>query len=159
MKWCVVAIALSAVAARAQDLERPRLIASVHVTPFTSFPDLLSVSATVHAIPYLDVSGGVSGFTDRFGWWVRGGPRLQVGDWRDEQHRGLTWRISAQAGYRAFRDARANAAGFSGLVATDFAHFFSPHFAVSLQVALGGLYDAASKRVLPELRLGIGVAF
>lgn len=161
MKLAVALVLLSAAGASAEEEpERPRLLGSVHLYPFTSFPDLLGAAVTVHAIPWVDVEGGVSGFVGgSFGWWVRGGPRLLVADLRDEQHRGLTWRIALHAGYRAFRDARADAAGFSGLVTTDFARFFSPHFAVAVQLALGGLYDAPNKRVLPELRLGLGVAF
>ncbi|MFZ5439018.1 MAG: hypothetical protein ACOZQL_03365 [Myxococcota bacterium] len=161
MKSLAVAVLLLGATARAADEPpRPLLLASVHLSPFTAFPELLGASVTVHAIPWVDVAGGVSGGVGgRFGWWVRGGPRLMVADLRDEQHRGLTWRLALHAGYRAFRDARADAAGFSGLFATDFAHFFAPHFAFAVQLALGGLYDAPNKRVLPELRLGLGVAF
>lgn len=159
MKAWLAAGLLLAFAARAQDLERPKLWASVHLFPFTSFPDLLGASVTVHAIPYVDVTGGLSAFPGRFGWWVRGGPRIMLGDFRDDAHRGLTWRLSALAGYRAFRDARADAAGFSAALSTDFTHFFSPHLGLSIQAACGGLYDAPGKRVLPELRLGIGLAF
>lgn len=160
MKWALVAAGLLlGSAAHAADLERPRLWASVHLFPFTSFPDLLGGSITVHAVPYLDVTGGLSAFPGRFGWWVRGGPRLLLGDFRDDTHRGLTWRVSVLAGYRAFRDVKADAAGFSAVLSTDFTHFFAPHLGLSVQAACGGMYDAAGKRVLPELRLGVGLAF
>ena len=62
-------------------------------------------------------------------------------------------------GYRAFRDAKADAAGFSALLSTDVTHFYSPHLGLSIQAACGGLYDAVGKRVLPELRLGVGLTF
>jgi len=139
--------------------ERPRLIGSVHLYPMTSFPDLLGGQLTVHAIPYVDVHAGLSAFPGRFGWWVRGGLRLLIADFRDEKHVGLTWRLSALAGYRAFRDAKADAAGFSAQLSTDVTHFFSPHLGLSIQAACGGMYDGANKRVLPELRVGVGLTF
>lgn len=159
MKWVVVAVLLAAPAVGAEELERPHLIASIHLFPFTSFPDLLGASVTVHAIPWVDLSAGVSGFVDRFGWWARGGPRFLILDKRDDTHRGFTWRVSVLAGYRAFRDVRANVAGFSGAVSTDLCHFFLPHVGLTVQAALGGTWDAAGKRILPELRLGVGLTF
>src|SRR3954471_7422029 len=82
--------------------DRPHLIGSVHLYPMTSFPDLLGGQLTVHAIPFIDVHAGLSAFIGRFGWWVRGGPRIVIADFRDETQKGLTWRISALAGFRAF---------------------------------------------------------
>lgn len=139
--------------------ERPHLLGSVHLYPMTSFPDLLGGQITVHAIPFVDVQAGLSAFPGRFGWWARGGLRLMIADFRDDKDVGLTWRISALAGYRAFRDSKADAAGFSALLSTDVTHFFGPHLGLSFQGACGGMYDAANKRVLPELRLGIGLTF
>ena len=156
MRWAVVAVLWCAVALAE---ERPRLLGSVHVFPMTSFPDLLGAGLTVHAIPWVDVTAGLSAFPGRFGWWVRGGPRILVGDFRDERHHGLTWRVSALAGYRAFRDVKADAAGFSAVLSTDVTHFVSPHLGLSVQAACGGLYDATGKRVLPELRVGVGLTF
>lgn len=157
MRWALLTLALS-LTAHAGPL-RPRLIGSVHLYPMTSFPDLLGGGITVHAIAWFDVQAGLSAFLGRFGWWVRGGPRFLVADFRDETHRGLTWRISALAGYRAFRDSKADAAGFSALLSTDVTHFYNPHLGLSVQAACGGLYDDSAKRVLPELRLGLGVTF
>lgn len=151
----VAALTLSS----AEPAPRPHLFASVHLFPMTSFPDLLGASVTVHAIPYVDVTSGLSWFPDRFGWWVRGGPRLQIADFRDEANRGLTWRLSALAGYRAFRDAKANAAGFSLVFSTDFTYFFQDHLGLTFQVAMGAMYDDPSKRWLPEIRGGVGLAF
>ena len=148
-----------AVTLAAAEIEQPHLIASVHLMPMTSFPDLLGAQVTVHAIPWVDLQGGISGLTDRFGWYVRGGIRYLFNDWRDETHVGLTWRFSLLAGYRAMRDPKANAAGFSGLLATDFAYFFKEHLAFTVQLAFGGLWDNPFQRVLPELRLGVGVSF
>jgi hypothetical protein len=138
---------------------RPHLVASVHLSPLSSFPELLGAQLTVHAIPFVEVQAGLGGFVERFAWWVRGGLRYLFNDWRDEQHRGLTWRLALLAGYRSARDPRVAAAGFSGLAATDFDWFFADHLALSVQLALGGMYDAAGKRVLPELRLGVGASF
>ena len=157
MKRWVVALAL--LASTAHAAERPHLLGSLHLFPFTSFPDLLGASVTVSAIPWVDLTGGVSGFSDRFGWWARGGPRFEIFDRRDEAQRGLVWRVSVLAGIRAFRDARADVRGFSGALSTDICHFFLPHLGFSVQVALGGTYDATGKRVLPELRLGAGLTF
>ncbi len=157
--WAVVAVLGLGSFARADAPARPGLIGSLHLYPMTSFPDLLGGAVTVHLIPWVDVQGGLSAFPGRFGWWVRGGPRFLVLDSRDDQHHGLTWRVSVLAGYRAFRDAKADAAGFSGLLSTDFTHFFREHLGLSIQAACGGLYDAAGKRVLPELRLGVGITF
>lgn len=154
MSWAALALALSLASAE----DRPHLFASVHASPMTSFPDLLGGQLTVHAIPFVELQGGLGGFVDRFSWWVRGGFRYLFNDWRDENDLGLTWRIAVLAGYRAARDPRVNAAGFSGLVATDFDWWFARHLALSFQLALGGMYDAAGKRILPELRLGIGVS-
>lgn len=156
MRWALLAVVLAS-AVRAE--ERPRLWGSVHLYPMTSFPDLLGGGLTLHVIPWIDLQGGLSAFPGRFGWWVRGGPRFLIGDFRDEAHRGLTWRFSALAGYRAFRDPKADAAGFSAILSTDVTHFFSPHLGLSIQAACGGMYDAAGKRVLPELRLGVGLTF
>ena len=158
-RWLFVAVLLSSGASRADDLDRPRLLASFHVYPMTSFPDLLGGAVTIHAIPWVDVQTGLSAFPGRFGWWVRGGPRLLVADFRDDAQRGLTWRVSVLAGYRAFRDSKADAAGFSGLLSTDVTYFFRTHLGISFQAACGGMYDQAGKRVLPELRLGVGVTF
>lgn len=158
MRWSLLALLLSAHAARGEE-DRPRLIASVHVYPMTSFPDLLGGQLTVHAIPWVDVHAGLSAFPGRFGWWVRGGLRFVIGDFRDEHHRGFTWRISALAGYRAFRDSKADAHGFSAQLSTDVTHFFQPHLGLTFQAACGGMYDDAAKRVLPELRLGVGLSF
>lgn len=156
MRWALLAVV---VASAARGEERPRLLGSVHLYPMTSFPDLLGGGLTLHVIPWLDLQGGFSAFPGRFGWWVRGGPRFLIGDFRDETHRGLTWRFSALAGYRAFRDPKADAGGFSAILSTDVTHFFSAHLGLSIQAACGGLYDAPGKRVLPELRLGVGLTF
>lgn len=157
MRWALVALVLSQ-GALAED--RPRLIGSVHLYPMTSFPDLLGGGITLHVIPWIDVQTGLSAFPGRFGWWVRGGPRFLIGDFRDlETHRGFTWRVSVLAGYRAFRDAKADARGFSALLSTEVTHFYSPHLGLSIQAACGGMYDDSAKRVLPELRLGVGLTF
>lgn len=156
MRWAFVALLLAG-AAHAED--RPHLIGSVYLYPMTSFPDVLGAGITVHAIPWVDVQAGLSAFPGRFGWWARGGLRFLIADFRDETHHGLTWSVSALAGYRAFRDAKADAAGFSALLSTDVTHFLSPHLGISFQAACGGLYDEAGKRVLPELRLGVGLTF
>lgn len=154
MSWAALALALSLASAD----DRPHLFASVHAAPMTSFPELLGAQLTVHAIPFVEVQGGLGGFPGRFAWWVRAGFRYLFNDWRDADDRGLTWRLAALAGYRSASDPRVSAAGFSGLVATDFDWFFARHLALSFQLALGGLYDAAGKRVLPELRFGVGVS-
>jgi hypothetical protein len=158
VRWSFVALLLSASVAGAEE-DRPRLIGSVHLYPMTSFPDLLGGQITVHAIPWVDIHAGLSAFPGRFGWWVRGGPRFVIADFRDENHRGLTWRISALAGYRAFRDSKADAHGFSAQLSTDITHFFQPHLGLTFQAACGGMYDDAAKRVLPEIRLGVGLSF
>lgn len=159
MKALALVVALAAAAAHADDVARPHLLGSVHLFPFTSFPDLLGASVTVSAIPWVDLTGGVSGFTDRFGWWARGGPRFELFDQRDAQQRGWVWRVSVLAGYRAFRDARANVGGFSGALSTDLCRYVLPHLGITVQAAMGGTYDAVGKRLLPELRLGVGVTF
>lgn len=161
MKRCVVLAALLASSAFAADPDRPHLIASVHLSPMTSFPELLGGQLTVHAIPFVEIQGGLGGFpgtSPRFAWWVRGGVRYLFNDWRDAENKGLTWRIAVLAGYRSSSDPRASAAGFSLLAATDLDWFFADHLALSFQLALGGMYDAKGKRVLPELRLGVGIS-
>jgi hypothetical protein len=125
----------------------------------TSFPDLLGGAVTVHLIPHVDVQGGGSYFPGRTAWWARGGPRLTILDARDDAHRGLTWRVAALLGYRAVSDARGAAAGFTAMLSSDLAHFFAPHLGLSVQMAMGALYDDPNKRWLPELRLGVGLAF
>lgn len=146
--------------ATAQEPERPWLIASVHVSPMTAFPDGLAGQVTVHAIPWVDLQAGLSTFPgQRVAWWARGGVRYLVADGRDEDQRGVTWTMAVLAGVRAVRDSRVDALGFSGAVASDVRWFLAPHFALSLQVLLAGMYDGAGQRVLPEARLGLGVAF
>jgi hypothetical protein len=137
--------------------DRPHLVASAQVTPMTSLPDFLSAFVTVHAIPYVDLQGGASFFPGTFGWWVRGGPRVLFNDWRDDQHRGLTWRVALLGGYRAFRDTKGDARGVSFVLANDFTYFLTPHLGLTLSVSGGGLYDVPGQRFLPELRLGLGV--
>ncbi len=154
MKGAVVAAVL---ASSALAGDRPHLVATAQVSPMTALPDFLSAFATVHAIPYVDLQGGVSFFPSTFGWWVRGGPRVVFNDWRDEAHRGLTWRVALLGGYRAFRDAKADARGVSFVLANDFTWFFLPHLGVTVSVTGGGLYDLEGARFLPELRLGLGV--
>lgn len=158
----MLSLALAAVLAAnepAPVVERPWLFGSVQVSPFTSFPEGLAAQVTVHAIPWVDLQAGLGGFVDRFAWWVRGGVRYLFNDWRDEHQRGLTWRWSLLAGYRSTRDPRATAAGFTGCVASDFDYFFFEHLGLNFQLALGGTWDDPNKRVLPELRLGVGVSF
>lgn len=82
----------------------PRLIGSVYVSPMTAVPERLSAWATLHVIPFVDVQGGVSFYPGTFGWWVRGGPRVLVDDWRDTSSHGVTLRLALLAGYRAVRD-------------------------------------------------------
>lgn len=154
-----LAVLLGALAAHADDVERPWLFGSVALSPYTAFPDLLSASVTVHAIPWVDVQAGAALSATTSGWWVRGGPRYLVNDWRDEQQRGLTMRISLLAGYRAFRDARVDARGFCGALTLSLTYWLFPHLGVDLLVLAGGTYDAPARRVVPELRLGLGVAF
>lgn len=139
--------------------ERPRLFASVYLSPMTAVPERLSAYATVHAIPWVDVSGGASFYPGTFGWFVRGGPRVTVDDWRDEEDRGVTLRLALLAGYRVVQDARVNGGGFSGVVTVDVTYFFARHLGLAIQAAGGGSWDGDGKRVVPELRLGVGVAF
>ncbi|MCC6336252.1 MAG: hypothetical protein IT380_19970 [Myxococcales bacterium] len=138
---------------------RPRLIGSVYLSPMTAVPDRLSAWATLHLIPWVDVQGGVAFYPGTFGWWVRGGPRVLVDDWRDELHRGATLRLALLAGFRALRDERVDGAGFSGVAAADVTYFFSPHLGLAFHLAGGGSWDGNGKRVVPELRLGVGLSF
>lgn len=153
------AVLLYALAASADEPERPWLFGTVAISPYTSFPDLLSATVTVHAIPWVDVQAGGARSATTSGWWVRGGPRYLVNDWRDEQQRGLTMRIALLAGYRAIKDVRVDAKGFCAALTLDLAYFFLPHLGVSVQVGTGGTYDAPAKRVVPELRLAVGAVF
>lgn len=139
--------------------ERPWLFASVYLSPMTAVPERLSAYATVHAIPWVDVSGGVSFYPGTFGWFVRGGPRVTVDDWRDESDRGVTLRLALLGGYRVVQDARVNGGGFSGVLAADVTYFFARHLGLAFQLAGGGSWDGNGKRVVPELRLGLGLTF
>jgi len=137
--------------------ERPWLFGSVYLSPMTAMPERLSAFATVHAIPWVDLQGGVSFFPGTFGWWVRGGPRVTVEDWRDDDDRGVTLRLALLAGYRALDDERTHGGGFSGVAAADITYFFSRFVGLAFHLAGGGSWDGTAKRVVPEFRLGIGV--
>ncbi|MEW5743235.1 MAG: hypothetical protein AB1938_30280 [Myxococcota bacterium] len=125
----------------------------------TAVPERLSAWATLHVIPWVDVQGGVSFYPGTFGWWVRGGPRVTLDDWRDEAHRGVTLRLALLAGYRVVQDARVNGGGFSGVLAADVTYFFAPRLGLAFHLAGGGSWDGNGKRVVPELRLGVGLSF
>jgi hypothetical protein len=152
-------LAMALCAAPAEEHQRPMLIASLYVSPMTAVPDRLSAFATVHAIPWVDLQGGVSFYPGTFGWWARGGPRITIDDWRDETDRGVTLRLALLAGYRALQDERVTGGGFSGVLAADITYFFSRHVGLAFHIAGGGSWDGNGKRVVPEFRLGIGVTF
>lgn len=154
MKGALVAAAL---AASEPAPQRPHLVATAQVTPMTGLPDLLAAFVTVHAIPFVDLQGGVSFFPGTFGWWARGGPRVVLNDWRDQAQRGLTWRVALLGGWRALRDVKGDARGVSFVLANDFTYFLAPHLGLTFSVTGGGVYDVAGQRFLPELRLGLGV--
>ncbi len=149
--------ALLAVAVMAAPGERPWLLGSAFASPMSALPERLSAWATAHVIPWVDVSGGVAFFPGTSGWFVRGGPRLLVDDWRDEHHRGLTLRLALLGGYRFIQDARVTGGGFSGVLTVDVTYFLAPHLGLAVQLAGGGSWDARGQRVVPELRLGLGV--
>lgn len=144
-------------AAAPQTNERPLLIASVRVTPFTGWPDLAGVSATIHLIPYFDVEGGGAfGLTQT--WFVRGGPRFLFEDWRDEQHKGFTLRMSALGGYKAvaLRDVRFGGFHFAG--ALELTGWLAAHVGLTMQLSGGGTVRSWPS-FFPELKLAFGAAF
>lgn len=142
----------------ASDVERPRLVATVRVSTFTGWPDLLGASATVHLIPYVDIEGGGSALFLTRGWYVRAGPRWLFEDWRDEHHRGLTLRPSALAGFKRveLRDAAFQGFHFAG--ALDFTWWLGRYVGLSLQLSGGGTVRAWPA-FFPELKLAYGVSF
>lgn len=45
------------------------------------------------------------------------------------------------------------------MASSDVTYFFSPHLGLAFQLAGGGSWDGNGKRVVPELRLGVGLTF
>jgi hypothetical protein len=142
----------------ASDVERPRLVATVRVSTFTGWPDLLSASATVHLIPYVDVEGGGSALFLTRGWYVRAGPRWLFEDWRDENDRGLTLRLSALAGFKRVELTNEAFQGFHVAFALEFTWWLARHFGLSVQLAGGGTVRTWPT-FFPDLRLGLGTSF
>jgi len=150
---------LLAIVVNAQEMpERPRLIGSVRLSTFTGFPDVLSVSGTLHVIPFVDLEGGASAFVFAQTWYVRGGPRWLFEDWRDASHRGLTLRLSLLAGYKAIALPNDRFASFHFVGAVDLSYWFAPHAALTLQLTGGGTVRAWPT-FFPELKLAWGVCF
>lgn len=155
-------LSLSAGQLSAEPPSRPHLIATVRISPLTAYPDVLSASATLHAIPHFDLEVGTS-YAVLFGTvYVRGGPRFLIKDWRDLDHRGWTLRLAGLGGYKGFLG------GFMGynvghsvnLVGTvDATRWFSPHFGVSLQAAAGAVISWPTAQAVPDVRLSVGLSF
>lgn len=142
----------------AAPADRPLLIASVRVSTFTGWPDVLGASATVHLIPWVEVEGGASAFVFSRGWYARGGPRWLFEDWRDEQHRGLTLRLSALAGVKSVTLKDSSFLGFHFAAAVELTWWLASHVGLTLQLTGGGTVRAWPA-FFPELRLAWGAGF
>lgn len=142
----------------AADVERPRLVATVRVSTFTGWPDLLGASATVHLIPYVDLEAGGSALFVTRSWYARGGLRWLFEDWRDEHDKGLTLRLSALAGFKRVELPDAAFQGFHVAGALEFTWWLARHFGLSLQLSGGGTVRAWPN-FFPELRLAFGTSF
>lgn len=137
---------------------KPRLIGSVRVSTFTGLPDVLGVSGTLHLIPYVDLEGGASAFVFSQGWYARGGPRWLFEDWRDENNRGATLRLSALFGFKsiALRDSQFQ--GFHFVGAVEVTYWLANHAGLTFQLSGGGTVRTWPN-FFPELRLAWGLAF
>ncbi len=134
--------------------DQPWLWATARVS--SGFPDTLGGSLTVHAIPYVDLEGGAAAFNPS--WFVRAGPRYALVDSRD----GLMVRVAALFGYKSatvFSSELTRGFHFAGTL--DFTWWLAAHFGLDLQLSGGGTFDPgrAGRRMLPDLRVGLGVSF
>lgn len=149
--------------AAAVDIEPPRLALTLRISPVLAFPDVLSASLTVHAIPYVDIEAGVG-----FGIFVatayaRTGPRLLIKDWRDESYQGWTMRASVLAGYKVLALWETSTVhALNAIGALDWTYWTGRHLGFSLQLAGGAVVPvnlSAGLGVMPDLRLAIGLTF
>lgn len=138
--------------------ERPWLLGSVRVSAFTGLPDVLGVSGTVHAIPFVDVEGGAAAFVFATSWYVRGGPRWLFHDWRDEHDLGATLRLSALAGYKSVTRGETRFGGFHVVGAAELTYWLAQHLGLTFQLSGGGTVRAWPA-FFPELRLAVGLGF
>ncbi len=145
------AVLLLLLAAEPEE-DQPRLLATVRVN--TGFADLLGASVMVHAIPYVDLEGG--GALISPAWFVRAGPRYML-----VEARPFTVRVAALFGYKLVDRANDVTRGFHFGGTVDFNYWFARHFGLSVQLSGGATYDAsrAVRKMLPDLRLGVGVSF
>ncbi len=160
--------ALLVVGATPEPPKQPWLVASVQLTPLTGFPDFLSVGATLHAIPHVDVEVGFGGVPFGWAYWARLGPRYQFLDARDERQLGWTGRISARVGWKQSQTSWSpDTLGVSFAGCLDVVRFVAPRLGLGVHLAGGGVVDPREdppdvtprRRVTPELRLAFSVAF
>lgn len=154
----VLSVLASIVLAGSEVPDRPQLIGSVRLSTFTGLPDVLGLSGTVHAIPFVDLEGGASSFVFATSWYVRGGPRWLFEDWRDESNRGTTLRLSALFGYKAIALPTERFGSFHFAGAIELTYWLAAHAGLTFQLSGGGTVRAWP-RFFPELRLAWGVAF
>jgi hypothetical protein len=144
-----------------EPVEQARPILSARASAFTGFPDVLGVNVTVHAIPFVDLEGGVSALVGGTSAYGRGGPAYLFGDWRDEKGHGLTGRISALFGYKWVDGFGTVTRGFNFAGAVELTRWRSRHFGVTIQLAGGGTFDPSrvTRKVFPDVRLSVGLSF
>lgn len=148
--------------------ERPRLIGSVALVPFTSLFEGPGATATVHLIPFVDVEAGLFGPPAGVSWFARAGPRYLLVDTRDAEQRGFTLRVGARFGFKRLRTLLApDTDGFNFAGCLDFTHFFHRHFGLGLHLAGGGTVELRRdvpgqtpyRRSVPELRAALALSF
>lgn len=143
----------SLIAALVLATGEPWLWATTRVT--SGFPDTVGGSLTVHAIPYVDVEGGAAAVNPS--WFVRAGPRYALIDARE----GLMVRVAALFGCKTATVLGELTRGFHFAGTLDFTWWLATHFGLSLQLSGGGTFDPSKpgRKMLPDLRVGLGVSF
>jgi len=147
----------------AAEPERPRPVASVLATLL-----LPSVSVTLKAIPWVDVSVGFMYALAAAGLHVDAGLRVPISDGRTAvrvadgslQFQGWTVTLSGLGGWWDGATLGGRWRGAHAALRLDASDWYTDHFAFTATATVEGVFDADNQwRVAPLVRLGGGVSF
>lgn len=141
------------------DIDRPVRAVTIHLAPLMGWLDLFSGSVVVHVIPYLDLEVGV-GANPGTAVYGRGGPRIQVAEFRDAKNTGWTFHGSALLGFKSYFNPGEVLHGANLVGAFEATIWLARHFGINFQL-LGGLTFSprGAYSAIPDLRVSFGPAF
>lgn len=134
---------------------------TLRLSPFLAFPDVLSASLTIHAIPYFDVEAGAGYGVFISTAYVRGGPRLLLFDWRNSYSKGWMMRASLLGGYKIWKMWETPPArGINAMAALDCTYWATRKVGITVQFAGGALVSLnPGDSVMSDTRFSVGVTF